>query len=86
MIENDTFGILGPGHVRLLRLSEANGKSKVVGSYSPRVLKDLNEPLYLGDDSGVFGITALAGNPSHGSYNGTPFPSKPTQVAVVRIR
>lgn len=56
-----------------------------MGSYSPRMLKGLNEALYLGDDSGVFGIAALADNPSHGSYNGTPLAAKPTQVAVVRI-
>jgi len=49
-------------------------------------LNDLKEPLYLSDDSGLFGVAALGENPANTSYNGAPLPAKPTQVAVVRIR
>jgi len=82
----EDIAFIGPGHVRLLRLSSSSGKSTAVGEYSPRMLNDLKEPLYLSDDSGLFGVAALGGNPANTSYNGTPLPAKPTQVAVVRIR
>ena len=82
----EDIAFIGPGHVRILRLSSSSGKSTAVGEYSPRMLNDLKEPLYLSDDSGLFGVAALGGNPANTSYNGTPLPAKPTQVAVVRIR
>jgi outer membrane protein assembly factor BamB len=85
VVEDDS-GLFLPGHMRLLSLSSANGKSMVVGEYSPRVLHDLFEPLYLGDGFGVFGVAALEDNPADTSVDGTPEPGKPTQVAVVRIR
>jgi outer membrane protein assembly factor BamB len=82
----EDIAFIGPEHVRLLRLSSSSGKSTAVGEYSHRVLNDLKEPLYLGDDSGLFGVAALGENPANTSDNGTPLPAKPTQVAVVRIR